>query len=202
MHITHPLGHRLGDALGPQASRAVAHSPLAAAQGPHNQEVVIRRGWTARTGVRTRPPRASVRGFRLLMLAIALAGVGIAVAPARQAQAADGVWACSPAAGHTWDRVENRLNVCQPGQFAYSYHLRIPVNGLNACWPPPGFTWDRVENRLNVCQPGGFAYSYALRAPAPGSWVCHVPPGWTFTGTMSQLNVCQPGGFATSYRLA
>ncbi len=124
---------------------------------------------------------------------------------ARSAQARpaslDNTWACSVPAGYTYDQVANRLNVCSPSGFAYSYHLRTPSDGVWACTVPSGFTYDQVANRLNVCSPSGFAYSYHLRTPSDGVWACTVPSGFTYDRVAYRLNVCDPSGFAYSYHL-
>jgi subtilisin family serine protease len=113
----------------------------------------------------------------------------------------DNTWACSVPAGYTWDQVINQLNVCNPGGWAYSYHLRTPVNNLWACSVPSGFTWDQVANNLNVCSPSNFAYSYHLRTPGDNFSVCSVPSGYTWDRVANNLNVCSPSNFAYSYNM-
>ena len=113
----------------------------------------------------------------------------------------DNTWACSVPAGYTYDRVQSQLNVCVPGNFANSYHLRAPADNIFTCNVPSGFTYDRVVSNLNVCSPNNFANSYNIRAPADNISTCNVPSGFTYDRVVSNLNVCSPNNFANSYNI-
>lgn len=132
-----------------------------------------------------------------------LTGAGTAQAtPTAPDVTATAGWACSVPWGRTYTRVANQLSVCSPGNFAYSYYLDEPRNGLMACNVPPGYTYSSVSNQLSVCNPGNFAYSYQLQQPRAGLWACEVPPGFSYSRVANQLSVCSPGNFAYSYLLS
>ncbi len=69
---------------------------------------------------------------------------------------------CAVPAGYTYDEVTNQLDICNPSGLAYSYRMRLPVNGLWACTVPPGFTYSQVMIQLDICDPSGLANSYRL----------------------------------------